>query len=393
MIRGTTLVQQRKPLPPVLRSEQELLRSGAKAQPTLPLAPIALPIRPEGVTFDMAQSAAWIDRDHFAVGRWDGSLTVFRFSAVSDRGPLIALAGCTPSAEGVQMIAWIAERLIVTSNDHHSFALWQPSEAWDRLLLVRNVEYDPLFGDANSGDVLLLGNRIWLAVGHANGFVSVWCAHEGKTTLDLVGALDVRSRTPSNPWDLQNVRGVGAVEAGGCPPCFVTGSENGDLCVITVPDLRVASTRRYNECAQRGINAIAVDATDVLVANCAVGPDDHNFWYFTLDPATLQLAPRDAVMLKIDPYIEQAFTFATVWAEDAEGRCFFASTQEGALWMGRPTPDARLSIIGFQRVTSPIGAAMAWASNGNLAFVAHDLYEFNTMPRSKAMRANPNRIG
>jgi hypothetical protein len=384
------LAHQRKPL---LRSEQELLRAGAKSQPTLPLAPFALPIQPEGVTFNMAQSAAWIDGDHFAVGRWDGSLTVFRFSAASNRGPLIAVAACTPSAEGVQMITWVADRLVVTSNDDRSFAVWRPNDAWDRLLLVRRVDYDPLFGDANSGDVLVLDGRIWLAVGHAHGFVSIWCAREGSTTLDFVEAVDVRSATPTNPWELHNVRGIGAVEAPEWPPCFVTGSEDGDLCVITVPDVRLASRRTYNEAARRGINAVAVDGADVLVANCAVGSKDHNLWYFRLDPATLQLRACDAAMLKIDPEIEQAFTFATVWAEDDEGRCFFASTQEGALWMGRLAPHGRLALIGYQRVTSPVGAAMAWANNGNLAFVGYDLYEFNTAPKSQLRNAKPNRLG
>ncbi len=31
-----------------------------------------LPLKPSGTTFMMAQEAAWLDSDHYAVGRWDG---------------------------------------------------------------------------------------------------------------------------------------------------------------------------------------------------------------------------------------------------------------------------------------------------------------------------------
>ncbi len=386
------LVKDETAVPSVLRSERHLMESGVGLEPSDAHRQLALPISPEGVTFEMAQSAAWVDYDHFAVGRWDGSLTVFRFSESAQAGPLITIAASCPSAEGIQMITWVADRLIATSNDDRTLALWRPNENWDRLLLTKRLEYDPALGAANSGDVTIVDGQLWLAVGHANGFLSLWRGKPDGSGLEFADAADLRNERPTNPWDLHNVRGVVAIEDDVCRGAFISGSENGDLCVVTVPSARVVTRRSYNAGAQRGINAIALDGRRLLVANCSVGPDDRNLWCFTLDERSLSLELTDAVNLKIDAGLAQAFNFAVVWAEDREGRCFFASTQEGALWMGRVSDKQELQVLGYQKVTAPLGAALAYASNGNLAFVAYDLYEFNTLPRSSSTVGNPHRL-
>jgi hypothetical protein len=124
------------PLPPVIRSERHLLRQGLSfPRGGLP-APSELPISAEGVTYNLAQTIAWVDADHFAVGRWDGTLTVFRFSEAKSKGPLITVAASSPSSEGVQMVTRVAPGVIATSNDHASLALWSPTPSWDRLRLV-----------------------------------------------------------------------------------------------------------------------------------------------------------------------------------------------------------------------------------------------------------------
>lgn len=384
-----TLLRAHRPLPAVLRSAREL-DTATRTTADL-LAAVQLPITSEGVTFDMAQAAAWVDYDHFAVGRWDGSLTLFRFSDARERGPLIAVAASTPSSEGVQMIAWVAPSVFATSNDDATIAVWRPNPAWDRLELVSQLRYEANWGAAVSGDAFAHDGGVCLAVGHANGFVSFWCGSAAGDDLALVGSSDVRSSHPANPWSLQHVRGLAAIERAGAPTRVVTGSESGDLCVLSVPDGRLLARKRYNDTAQRGINAIAVSGDDVLVANCAVGPDDHNLWLFRHDPESSALTPRDAVNLRINPDAAQVFNFCVTWAEDAEGRCFFASTEEGALWMGRVAED-RIALVGHQRVTAPLGATLAYAGNGNLAFVAYDLYEFNTHPPTRRLAKNPQRV-
>ena len=67
----------RKPVPPVIRSRQELIAQGVSFVPPGGVAPATLPITADGVTCTMAQEIAWLDQQHFAVGRWDGSLSIF----------------------------------------------------------------------------------------------------------------------------------------------------------------------------------------------------------------------------------------------------------------------------------------------------------------------------
>lgn len=63
--------------------------------------------------------------------------------------------------------------------------------------------------------------------------------------------------------------------------------------------------------------------------------------------------------------------------------------------MGMVTAGRRVSMIGYQQVTAPLGSALAFASNGNLALIAYDLYEFKTRldrAAGAAASANPQRL-
>lgn len=373
-------------VPSVVRSEQQLRAERGAA------APGALPITSEGVTYNMAQSIGWVDPDHFAVGRWDGSLTVFRFSESREKGPLISVAASSPCSEGVQMITWIAPRLFATSNDERSIAVWSPNADWSRLELAARLEYDPSFGAANSGEAFLLDDRVVLVVGHAEGFVTIWEGSEAGSDLRLTATSDLRSPTPANPWGIHNIRGVALVRLGEGVAHVVTGSEDGDLCLLRIPDAKVVAREIYNPAAKRGINAIAAYEGRLLVANCAVGPDDANLWLFTVDAERETISRRDSATLRLDPQAEQIFNFAVIWAAYQEGLCFFSSTQEGALWMGTVDESEKLTIVGCQKVVAPLGAAIAFSSNGNLAFAAYDLHEFHTSPRATLRHANPQRL-
>jgi hypothetical protein len=126
------------------------------------------------------------------------------------------------------------------------------------------------------------------------------------------------------------------------------------------------------------------------VANCSVGPDDHNLWYYSLDGGKIEL--RDQKNLKIDPAAPQTFNFCTIWARYKDGVCFFSSTEEGALWMGTEN-GGKLSLLGYQAVTSPLGSALAFNAGGQLIMASHDLYEFVTGAASTASAGNPELLG
>ncbi len=373
-------------VPPVVRSRQELMDRGIPFPP--PATPeTALPLVASGATYQMAQKLAWLDDDHFAVGRWDGSMSVFRFTDSPTAGPLISKAVNTPAFQGVRMLAPLPGAVLVTSNDDRSLTLWHsPGTTWTDLLPLRTVPYDPRLGPATSGRGVRAGSPHTLAVGHTTGHLSLWHYDPAARDLTFSRSVDLRNPDPVNPWNLHDINAT-EVLTEVLPEVFtdahgtalvVTGSEDGYVCVVHVPSGDIVSQTVFNPTAERGINALSVQGGALLVANCSVGPEDHNLWYFTFDEKSWHPALRDRVNLIVDPRRPQAFNFSIVTGAYAHGPCWFSSTEEGALWMGT-TDASSLKVLGYKQVTSPLGAALGYRGRpGRLAMVAHDLYEFET---------------
>lgn len=382
------------PLPGVIRSRQELESRGISFLPPGALVPTSLPIQQDGATYAMAQETAWLDSEHFAVGRWDGSLSIFRFNPDEFLGPLITTIVNSPSSEGVQMITWLTPRSFVSSNDAGSMIVWRsaPDGTWEGLRKAAVLSYDASFGEANSGDAFVLGSTHYLVAGHANGFLTIWSRTSNGGDFQLVRSVDVRSADPVNPWDLHNVRGVSMVQKTASTALVVTGSEDGDLCMVRVPDGAIVSRKVFNPAAQRGINSIATRGQDLLVANCSVGSNDKNLWYYRMNFSTGAIDLRASYDLKVNPDAPQVFNFCTVWGRYQGGVCWFSSTEEGALWMGTVDgPD--LSIIGYQGFTDLLGSALAFNAIGKLVMVSYNLFEFITAPPvAVAPGAPPERL-
>src|SRR5262249_32145396 len=113
----------------------------SKGQP----APTALPIRSAGTTYTMAQEAAFLDDRHYAVGRWDGTLSLFVFTDSPTRGPLIAKAVNSPAQEGVQMIVPLSSPVpaFASSNDEESVLIWASKDGgWDDLTISATLCFD-----------------------------------------------------------------------------------------------------------------------------------------------------------------------------------------------------------------------------------------------------------
>jgi hypothetical protein len=367
------------PVPTVVRSRQDLEAQGISFLPSGALLPAQLPITADGTTYSMAQEAAWIDSQHFAVGRWDGSLSIFAFNQSQTIGPIITAAVSSPSSEGLQMITWLAPGVFASSNDDGSMIVWRsPSGSWKDLQQLSVLNYDSTFGDANSGGSFSIGTTLYLIVGHANGYVTIWSGKVDGTGLALVTSVNVQSSHPVNPWNLYNVRGVAPIFWTDTTGYVVTGSEDGDLCVIEIPSGSILSRTVYNPTAQRGINSIATLGQNLLVANCSVGSEDKNLWYYWINSDDWSITLRDSTNLKVNPDAPQVFNFDVIWALYSKGICFFSSTEEGALWMGTITSGQEFSVFGYQTVTTPLGSALAFAVNGYLVLVSYNLYEFTT---------------
>ena len=113
-------------LPPALQSRLQLQRSSlAEAAPSTAV----LPLTPLGTTYTMAQEASWLDDEHFAVGRWDGSLGIFAFAQSQTQGPVINWAVNSPAQEGVQLITSLGPNSFASSNDEGSIAVWSTTSS------------------------------------------------------------------------------------------------------------------------------------------------------------------------------------------------------------------------------------------------------------------------
>jgi hypothetical protein len=339
----------------------------------------SLPIKPDGVRYTMTQEVTWLDDHYFAVGRWDGTLNIFRFNHSSTDGPVITFSINSPSEEGIQMIVWISSTIFITSNNKNSFVLWEThSSTWNEVK-GKVINYELSLGVANSGTSVQINNNLYTVIGHESGFISIWdftnCIEP-----QFIAKIDLQSTHPVNPWGIHNIRSVNLIEKRSGSAIVLTGSEDGDLCMIEIPSGNIIYRTVYNPAAQRGINSIACINTNegmsILVANCSVGEQDKNLWHFTLD-ASGQLTLTDSINLRLNQSDPQVFNFDVVFGRHNNELYFFSTTEEGALWMGK-TQGGKITVIGHKMFGQQLGAAIATTNTGKLITAAYDIYEFVT---------------
>jgi hypothetical protein len=69
---------------------------------------------------NLAQTVIWLNGEEIAVGRWDGTITIFRCKDTLS----IMQALVTPSRQGITMLGKVNEKLFVSSDGPYSMALW-----------------------------------------------------------------------------------------------------------------------------------------------------------------------------------------------------------------------------------------------------------------------------
>src|SRR3954447_21412370 len=334
---------ERAPAIPVLLSRRAL---------AIEAPAVEAPFVDAGTTYSMAQETRWVDPDTFAIGRWDGTLTLFGMPRAPKQGPRIESADVSPAWAGLEMITPVSPSVFATSNAEDSIVTWDLS----RMGLAepeRVLPYHAAVGVANSGATVTAEGRDWLVTGHANGQLVIWRAGSSPHDFTAQATVDIRSPAPiDSPYRLWNVRSVEAWGGG----AVVTGAEDGDLCVVEIPSGRVRSRRRYNPDAQRGINSIAVAGDTLLVANCSVGRDDSNAWLYRIEPPG-EIAPLAHVNLVHDATRAQVFNFSVELVEAGGRLLYLCATEEGLLWVGEVAADLR--VLGSTHVSSGLGAAIS----------------------------------
>jgi hypothetical protein len=322
-----------------------------------------------GTTYARAQVATWLDDSHFAVGRWDGTLSIFRTPRAGEFGPVIVFDTVTPSVQPVQMALAVTPTIFVTSNDDHSLAVWKLKDAHYDVLQVAN--YDKTLGVANSAAQFDWQNKKWIVTGHEQGLIAIWeCTANG--TLSLKEAMSIASPDPiHSPYPLKNIRGVEHWKNG----IVVTGSEDGDIAAIDVPLGKVLFRSRYNPSAQRGINSVSVRDDLLLVANCSVGNTDSNLWLFQISDSGF--TKLDAINLKKNQQLPQVFDFSAIFGSSGSNIVFLASTEEGLLWLGTVS-NSKLTVMTSTQVSPTGGAALSFDnSTREVLSAAYDLGLFD----------------
>ncbi|MEI7940712.1 MAG: hypothetical protein WCK27_28890, partial [Verrucomicrobiota bacterium] len=219
-----------------------------------------------GRTFLQAQTLRWVDGERFAVGRWDGSLTLFRRPAYPrESGPVLLQSLASHSGREVGMVDVLPSGDLLTSDSADRLSIWVPQgEGFRRSY---DAAYDATAGMLDSGCLVEDRGRQTYVSGHENGRIILW-PFDARGPMRPLVTVDVRSPDPiRSPYPIKNVRGVVPWREG----TVVTGAEDGDLCLVSVRSRTIFHRQRYNPTAQRGINGLALLGDLLLVSNCTVG--------------------------------------------------------------------------------------------------------------------------
>ncbi|CAN7264291.1 hypothetical protein [Mesorhizobium caraganae] len=324
-------------------------------------------LKPDSTEFARAQMVDWIDSETFVVGRWDGSLSVFRTQRAGEWTPVLLQTQATTGA-GVELVVALDEKTILYSNGENELALWGRTGkgAFDAPL---PIAYDVTYGVANSATQFnYLGDDL-VVTGHANGFALVW--KRDRQSLTLLRAVDLKSANPiPSPYPLKNIRGLAAWKG----DLVLSGSEDGDIVAFSVTTGNERFRQRYSATAQRGINAISEIDGQLLVVNCSVGAADKNLWLYEVNDAGLTL--RSSLNLVRDATRPQVFDFDGDLFETNGKVRFIASTEEGLMWRG--VINAGVLAVDALATVAPNGGAALDVNDitGSIVAAAYDVMLF-----------------
>jgi hypothetical protein len=328
-----------------------------------------LPITPNDPIYLMAQQAVWLDGSHFAIGRWNGIVSAFDASEAPPQAPLIEAAVASPAGTGVQMLAAGDGSWFASLNDTTSLSIWAGAPDWSSIELIASPTFDARYGVATCGLYTPTASGDWLLTGHDKGYLLIWDAGV-LTAPTLQGVVELQSSSPTNPWNLQTIRQIAPLDIAAGQAIVVTGSENGNLSMVSAPSGAIIDTVVYNPAAQRGINTVAVQGQWVLAGNCAVGAADKNLWCY--DTSSGGIVYTDSTNLVVDTSLPQVFNFSVSWGGDF----WFAATEEGALWGGTVSSAGQLQVAGYDEVSAKVGAATTYGGSNELVVAAFNVHTF-----------------
>lgn len=111
------------------------------------VAPVPVLPTEIGTSYGLAQTLERVGKDAFVVGRWDGTLSLFRLFK-QGTGPELLSVAVLPSKKGVEATVVLPDETIVTSHDEHSLATWTATDGKVSLQAIWN--YDGKLGTATA---------------------------------------------------------------------------------------------------------------------------------------------------------------------------------------------------------------------------------------------------
>jgi WD40 repeat protein len=326
------------------------------------------PLAPVSTEYTRVQVADWIDGSSFAMGRWDGSLSIFQVGAKPTFAVKLVQSFVTSGGDGVEMVGTLDQRTVIFSDNASQLGILTRM-ANELFGAPRMAPYDSAYGVADSVTSLHEGGVDLVVTGHANGFALVWERSGDK--LSLLRTIDLKSANPiPGPYPLKNIRGLAVWRDG----VVISGSEDGDLVAFDAAAGKVLFRQRYSPMAERGINGISLVGDRLLVVNCAVGPKDRNLWLYKVGEDGFSLL--DSVNLVRDVTRKQVFDF-DVDAFDASGKTrFVSSTEEGLIWSGSVASD-KIQVEGAGEVSNNGAASLdVNPADGSILAGSQDLLIF-----------------
>jgi len=309
----------------------------------------------------LAQAATWLNEEQLAIGRWDGTITLF-----SCKDSLsISQALLSPIKQGITMLERINDFSFISSNGPSSIALWEQRDK--EYILKAAYNFSTHFGSVDSARLVKIENKQILLTGHSEGYLLIWSfTNEG---LSLVNSINLQSKIPlDSPYKLWNIRGISLWKK----QLIVTASEDGDLCIVDILKGHVVHRQKYNEYAKRGINHIFISGDYLFLSNCSVGPLDQNLWLYRIEKD--KFVYLDSKNLVSNEDLQQVFGFDVASIFDGDNTYFFCTTEEGLLWFGQ-IQDESLQVSGSKKISSQGGAVLAiHPLNNRLASISYDIH-------------------
>jgi len=326
----------------------------------------------------LAQQIVWLDDTSLILGRADGTWTAF---SNSNGGKLVA--NKTGIVAGpITLLLPLSSSNFLVSNDDKTLSLISP---WLSPSHTQLQAYDSYMGRATSG--ILLGQ--FVLIGHESGYLSLW-TRQSISILRLVKSVNLRSPGPILSYSHSTT--LSSIIQLDLSPSYtpdahsvIVSSKDGDLIIVSIPNLTVVNRSRYNEVQgfpvdseftsnrlTGGINSISLSYPYLMLGTAALKSNEANVWVMQFNPDNT-LSYVDSKILRVNNSLHHVDVFNI----HLIGSRFIATTQEGRIWVGNFDPlKGTINPLYHRHITYDAIPCFAYR-NGHLALSGSYLDIFN----------------